>query len=158
MTILDAKLILGTNVDVGSLSISSIANIIGDIIDFGTGQDAFGAAATPNIGEGGDLELMVFCDGEDGAGAASTVLTFTLEHASALVGSPADLASPVILLTQVVSGETGTAPAIGDEIMRTKIPFGTFMRYAALRITASGGNPSAGQYSAFISLGTQTPK
>jgi hypothetical protein len=158
MTILDAKLILGTNIDVGSLDLSSNTNIIGDIIDFGIGKDAFGAAATPNIGEGGDLELVIFCDGEDGAGAAATVLTFTLEHAAALNSGSTDLASAVVLLTQAISGVTASAADIGDEILRTKIPAGDFMQYAALRITASGGVPSAGMYSAFISMGHQSAK
>jgi len=157
MTILDAKLIMGTNIDVGSLSTSSGAvDVIGDIVDFGTGKNAFFEAATPNIGEDAELELVVFCDGEDGAGAASTVLTFTLETAAALASS--DLSSATILLTQAISGVTNVAPNAGDEILRARIPPGSFKRYAALRIAASGGNPSAGKYSAFIALGQQSAK
>jgi len=155
MTILDEKLILATNLDVDPLDYQATAYVTGDIIDFGTGKNAFGAAATPNIGEGGDLELVVFCDSEAGAGATGCIITFGLETAAAYSG--ANLTTPTVLMTKAIA-HGASATTVGQEIWRTKVPAGETKRYLALKATVSIANASSGKYSAFLSMGHQSAK
>lgn len=154
MTILDAKLILCTNLDVDPLDYAGTASVYGDIIDLGTGKNAFFAAAYPNIGEAGELELVVFCDGEAGGGATNCVITFGLETAAAYSGT--DLTSPTVLMTKAIAH--AAAVPIGTEVWRVKVPAGDIKQYLALKATVSVANATSGKYSAFLSLGHQSAK
>lgn len=150
----DKKLVLATALDIGSMSSSS--NIVGDILDFGTGKNNFGSAVDEyNFGEGGDMELVIYVDTEDIAGGASTLLTFTLEQDSAI--SSSDLTSGTAIITKAITGVTASALDIGGEVFRGKIPAQDIQRYMVLRITSSGGVPSAGKFGAYIALAQQTP-
>ena len=147
MSIIDSKLLFGIEKTLASISASS-NSYIGDTINFGAGRDFYDTALTPDVGEGGNLWLTVYCDGEDFASAGSPVVTIDL-HASAA----SSMGSPSTLLTFV----TDKTPNDGDVIGRAKLPAGTIKQYVGLNVATTNAL-TGGKISAWISMDSETPK
>ena len=147
--ILDAKLVICDETDITG----AVSNAVtGDVLDLGTGgTNAFGAAQTPNIGEGGGVFFNLCCAGADFANAGGTSdITFSL-----VTATDSALTTSATVLAQKTSVDQ--TPNDGDMIWRVSVPGGLVLRYLGLVVNVADVNLSSGKISAWIGQQAETP-
>jgi hypothetical protein len=123
--------------------------IVGSVLDFGAGKNAFGNAQTPNIGEGNNACLTLLCSGADFASAGTPVITAALVSAedAALSTNPVTHASFPL----------AADAAVGDILFRGAVPKGITKRYLGLKVTVADAALTAGAVTAWIDSDSPTP-
>jgi len=145
MAIIDSKLEFS---DAQSLVASASAVTVStNVVDFSTLKDGWGAAITPDIGEGGDLEFNVLIDTAIAvAGSSGTVsITLVSKAGDASISSGA---------TTHVTISAAEAAAAGTKY-HAYVPAGTINRYVGVLYTGSGA-VTAGNANAFVNLDHET--
>ena len=144
MAIMDAKLELSDaqSVSGGSAVVSS------NVLDLsgGNAKDAWGNADTPDIGEGGTLELNVRVNTAMAGSGITCAVTLVTKAADASIGSGG---TTLATLTFPAESAAGTK-------MSVKVPAGTVYRYLGVVYTPSGTLTSS-KFDAWIGMDHSTP-
>lgn len=110
-------------------------------IDIGIGTDEWGVAKNAELGESGDLDLVVLCDGADFACSGSPAITIDL-HASAA----SSMGTPDTLITFA----TDKTPNNGDVLFRGPLPKGNTKRYLNINVAVATAKLSGGKITAAL--------
>jgi hypothetical protein len=146
--IFDKELELATDFALSSISFGNAAYTRSPAIDLGIGTTGLGVEQTPDIGESGDLDLVVYCT-EDFATAGSPAVTIDLHSSAASnMGTPSTHHTVVLDKT----------PNAGDVLARLPLAKETILRYLNLNVAVATADFTGGKISAWISRRSETTK
>ena len=139
--IIDSKLEFS---DAQALTASASATTVStNVVDLGTGKNAWGSAVTLDIGEGGELEFNLMVDTAIAVDSSGNVtVTLVSKAADASISSGATTHAT---LTLSDGDAAGSKQSIG-------VPSGTINRYVGVLYAAGSDAVTGGKVNAFLGL------
>ena len=141
MAIMDASLEFS---DAQAVSGSAATVVSTNVLDLcgGKMKDAWGTADTPDLGEGGDIELTVAVHTAMVGGAVTVIASLVTKAGDASISSAG---------TNVVTLATFPATSASGIKRTVKVPSGSILRYLGILYVSSGSLTSS-KFDAFLSL------